>query len=133
MTDLLIYETGMGGDLLLRGNDLVGVAGYENAPYLAMFGGSDWCGNFLIPNNPFNSQTETVLRNVNLNSAGRVAVEEAIKADLSFLNDIPGTKWSVSTTIAGNNRLEINISINGKQFNYVWNPDTMFLTYQIPL
>jgi len=130
ITDLLIYEVGEGGDLLLRGNDLVHVKGYENAPYLAMFGGNKWWANYLTKNK-FQSKTEQVLYTTPLTSSGRVTIENAILSDLTFLNDIPGTKYSVSTKITNSNRLEISISINGNTFMYVWNPDTMFLTYQV--
>jgi hypothetical protein len=45
MTDILIFETGNGGDMMLRNNDIVTVEGYENQPYLAMFGGNgSWMG-----------------------------------------------------------------------------------------
>lgn len=131
MIDLLIWETGNGGDLLQRGNDIVSVSGYENAPYLAMFGGSSWWGNYLVPDNQFLSRTEEVLRNTVLNSAGRIAVENAIGQDLAFLRDIAGTTFSYTVTIAGVNRVSIEITINGRVFSYLWNPDQMFLTYQV--
>jgi hypothetical protein len=130
ISDILIYETGQGGDLLLRANDLVTITGYENTPYLAMFGGADWSGND-ISDTPFSSKTETVLRNATLTSAGRIDIENAIKADLSFLDEIPGTTWSQQVTVAGVNRVDIVININGVPFNYSWNPDTFFLTYQV--
>lgn len=132
IADLLLYETGGGGDLLLRGNGLVGVTGYETAVYLAMFGGEEsWWGNKVISANKFNSKTEKALRENALNSSGRRAIEDAVKADLSFLQDIQGTTYTVSTTIEGPNRLSIDITINGEKFSYGWNPDTMFLTYKV--
>lgn len=131
MTDLLIAEFGNGGDLALRGNDLVGVTGIENTPYLSMFGGASWWANYMFPQNLFSSQTETALRINPLTSAGRIAIEQAANADLAYLNNIAGTIWSVDVTIPIPNRLEMAITINGQQFIYQWNPDTLFLTYQI--
>lgn len=132
MTDLLIYETGGGGDLLIEGNDLAQVTGYENAPYLSMFGGNDWWGNYMLaPQNQFASQTEQVMNTTPLSSAGRLKIENAIKADLSFLNNIEGTVWSISTNIPAPNRFELLITINGTTFFYLWNPDKLFLEYQV--
>jgi hypothetical protein len=130
MTDLLIYETGGGGDLLQRGNDLVSVNGYENSTYLSMFGGGSWWGNFLTPNK-FLSKTERVLLVTPLTSAGRITIENAVNDDIDFLKKIPDTKYTSLVTIGGPDRLEILITINGKQFNYLWNPDKMFLTYVV--
>jgi len=133
ISDLLLYETGGGGDLLLRGSDLVAVTGYENAPYLAMFGSrKSWWGNKLIPaDRQFASRTEEALHTYPLTSAGRVRIEEAIDADLEFLKKIPGTTFSRTVSVVDANKLSIEININGKQFSYVWNPDEMFLTYQV--
>ena len=131
ISDILIYETGSGGDFLLRGNGLATVSGYENSPYLSMFGGNDWWGNAYIPdgNSLFSAQTEDVLNTTPLTSAGRVKIENAIKADLAYLDDITGTTYTVSTSIANANRLDIVITINGKVFNYQWNPDSLYLNY----
>ena len=135
MADISIIETGAGGDMRLLGNDLLLVDGYENMLYLAMFGGSDWWGNSLITGDAstqFKSQTEAVLNQVVLNSAGRIKVEAAIKADLAFIEaKITGSKLTVSTTIAADNRLDININISGKNFYYQWNPDGGYLTYKV--
>lgn len=131
ITDLLIYEIGEGGDLALRGNDLVKVTGQENTAYLAMFGGNKYWGNYMYPENPFSSKTEEAMRGTELTSAGRIKIENAIKKDLEVLDKIPGTTWTVATSITGNNRLAIKIVVNGKEFSYLWNPDTLFLTYTV--
>jgi hypothetical protein len=131
ISDVLIYEDGNGGELVVRANDLVTITGYENAPYLSMFGGSDWALNYLVPDSPYESKTEETLRNTPLTSSGRLKIQDAMISDLSFLNDIEGTKWSVDVTIVGVNRLSAVITINGQQFNYSWDPDELFLTYQV--
>lgn len=129
--DLLLKETGEGGDLVLLGNDFATVAGYENAVYMAMFGGGRWWANRITePAQRFTSKTENALRQNALTSAGRIAIEEAVKEDLAFLKDIPGTTLKVATTITGANRLELNININGQQFLLEWNPDKLYLTYK---
>lgn len=130
-SDILIYETGNGGDFLPTANGFATVNGYENAPYLAMFGGdSSWWGNY-IALNPYMSQTETALRSVAMNSAGRIAIQNAVKADLSFLDNIDGTTYSFDVVFAGPSRIDISVTINGKVFGYSWNPNTMFLTYKV--
>lgn len=131
ITDVLIYESGGGGEILIRGNDVATVSGYENAPYLALFGGGDWWGNHLCPGNEFLAKTEAILKITPLTSSGRIAIENAIKSDLSFLSNIPGTTWNVSTAVVSPSRLDMVITINGKEFNYLWNPDLMFLKYQV--
>jgi len=135
MADLLIYETGNGGDLKLRGNDLAMVDGVENMPYLACFGGNvegNWWGNeLLMPNRPdrhFVSETERTLNSVALNSAGRVKIEQAVLNDLAFLKKaMPGTSISVSASIAGVDKVVIKVNISGEQTVFVWNPETQEL------
>lgn len=132
MTDVLIYEQGTGGDALLKGNDLATLNGYENSPYLSMFGGDNtFWGNYLMPDNIFSSKTAAILNKTPLSSAGRKTIEDAINADLSFLNNIPGTTWTLFTAITNANRLRIDININGQLFSYEWNPDKLFLTYLV--
>ena len=135
MSDLLIIEQGNGGDALLKGNDLAFAEGYENLPYLAMFSGDDWFGNNLMDGDEstlFLSHTEVALKTYALNSAGRIKIEEAIKADLEHIKkNIPETDIDVATMVTGDNRLEINISINGQSFYYSWHPDEAYLKYKV--
>lgn len=133
MIDLLLIETGSGGDCVLRGNDLVTTTGVENEPYISMYGGRVyWGNNLLMADAPFLATTENVLREVPLNSSGRITIERAVQADLTTLkNSIPGTEIKTIITILKDNFLSIEINISGQQFYYLWNPDTLFLTYQI--
>lgn len=130
--DVLIYETGNGGDIIIKqgANDVTTVTGYENSPYLAMFGGTGWWGNY-IATSPYLCKTETLLKNLVLNSAGLQSLEKAINSDLEYLKNIPGTTYKVATKIESPSRLAINIDINGKIFSYLWNPDSLFLTYNV--
>jgi len=136
MADLFIIETGNGGDLKQSGNDLAVVQGYENFPYLAMFSGDDWWGNDLLltgdASTQFLSKTEKVLGEVALNSAGRIKIEQAVNEDLAFLKSkVPGTNITVSATIISDDRLDLNINIDGQQFYYQWSPADGFLTYKV--
>lgn len=142
--DLSVVETGNGGDLVKGGQDLKVVYGFENMPYLALFGGNveadtpterleneqafDWWGNSLLfPNEPslqLNSQTERALRNVPLTSSGRQLIEEAVKADLDFMR--PFAEVSVSVTIPAHDRVKIAVTLREpdnlqeKEFIYIW-------------
>lgn len=134
--DLAIIETGNGGDIQLLKNDLAVVQGIENMPYLAMFGGNkeqstenvnanqpvpaqsfDWWGNNLFMQGDqsiqFNSKVEKILNTTPLTSAGRVLIENAIKKDLEFLEEI--ATITVVVTIVATDRIDINIEI--KQTN----------------
>lgn len=136
MSDLLIIETGNGGDAVLRGNDLVLVHGIENKPYLSMFGGDiDWWANdYENPTKPeliWSSETEATLQGVPLNSSGRLKIEQAIVNDLAILKKQTNSQVVVTATITSNNRIEILVQIDNLDVVYIWNPDTAFLTYKI--
>lgn len=121
MRDIKIISTLDGGDLVKQGNDIATVSGVENVPFLAMFGGAGWCLNF-VTDRPFQSRTETVLRSVVLNSDGRLKIQEAVNADLAFLNDIAGTTWSTVISLEAPNYVRIGVTINGQLFDTLWNP-----------
>jgi hypothetical protein len=130
-------ETGDGGDRVLRGNDVATVNGIENMPYILMFGGGDnnyWANKLAYDNKPqlqYLSQTENVLKEVVLNSAGRLKIEQAVLQDLEVLKKYYGAEIKVTVIIGGVNRCEIRININGKTIQAVWNPATEFLNYQL--
>ena len=137
MADLLIYESGNGGELKQRGNDFVMVQGIENEPYLLMFGGQrEWWGNdFLDPTDTdkiWSSETEKTLNSVALNSAGRIKIEEAVNKDLAPLRKQTGAAIAVQVQIANNpDRCEIFIDINGLRQQFIWSPDALFKTYKV--
>lgn len=125
--DALILETYNGGDLNRVGNDIAIAYGFENMPYIAMFGGNpaqstpvqrvpgeqnfDWFGN-VFESNPVlqtNSLTERTLRDVALNSAGRITIEQAVNADLEFMRLFATVNVVVS--IISDDRVQIDISI----------------------
>jgi len=142
--DLKLIETGNGGDLVKTKKDLQVIEGFENMPYLAMFGGNvddstpvtradntqafDWWGNKLFmseePVQQFNSLTERTLHQVALNSFGRVQIENAVKKDLEFMKAF--AELDVSVSIESDDRLLINIgiqqpdNIQNKDFVFIW-------------
>lgn len=133
-TDALLYETGSGGDMVLRNNDIVTVAGYENMPYLSMYGGNgSWMDDLLlIGDQKHTAQTETALQNTPLTSQGRQIIEDAINADLQFLvDDVEGTAVDVAVSIPSKNRVDAAININGQTIYMNWHPDAIFLNYEI--
>lgn len=144
MADLVIYETGNGGDVQLKGNDLAMTDGLTNMPLLGLFGGNtaasttgpklpneqafDWWGNYILfPNDQsvmFNSEFERALGNVSLTSSGRIILEGKIKADLAFMTKF--AEVSVTTTVINVDRIEFSVKINepgnpeNKEFTYIW-------------
>jgi len=143
--DLKLIESNDGGDLVKLTNDLSVIFGFENVMYLSMFGGNikqstpvvrdlsqqafDWWGNNLyMPNDTkiqMNSETERALMNYPLTSSGRIAIENAIKADLQVMSDYVNV--SVDTQIASTDRLEVLITLvkpsnlQSVAFVYIWN------------
>ena len=123
MFDLLLLETGDGGDLDWNGSDLVSTQTYEGLIYMALFSGGDFWGNYLF-NEKIECKTEIVLRNSALNSAGRTAIESAIREDLSYLSKhLPMVNISVETKIVNIDRLHIRIRVDNLVYIYEYNGD----------
>ena len=141
--DLELVENLNGGDFVKKTNDLSVIHGFQNMPYLALFGGNvkastqpqmandeqdcSWWGNAIISEDPslqFNSQTERILQQIALNNYGRIRIEEAVKKDLEFMQ--PFANVTVEVSILGNDRVLIAIRIvrpnnlQQKEFIYIW-------------
>lgn len=142
--DLVLHETGNGGDLQLKGNDLDVSGSIFNQIYMALFGGNpsasttgeelvteqrqDWWANSLVyqdlPELQQNSTLERVLNEVALNSSGRLQIEEAVKNDLAFLKDV--AEISIETRITDIDRVEIRIlaqepdNEQKQEFIFIW-------------
>lgn len=142
--DLLIKETGDGGDFVRSKNDFKMIDGFQNMAYLAMFGGNtqastptqriesqqafDWWGNnLLMPNDQglqFNSETERVLNKTPLNSSGRLLIEDAVRNDLKFMKEF-GTV-AVAVSIISDNRVAIGVqvgepdNVQKREFIFLW-------------
>lgn len=106
--DILLYETGSGGDFAIIDDDLaMGESLYQQI-FLALFGGnfeastkisyldteerSDYWGNSLVWKNEqskqFNSETERTIQNNALNSSGRLNILRAVNIDLEYLKSV---------------------------------------------
>jgi phage gp46-like protein len=134
--DLLIYESGNGGELKQRGNDFAMVQGIEYEPYLLLFGcDRDWWGNdFLDPTDTdkiWSSETEKTFNSVALNSAGRIKIEEAINKDLAPLRKQTGAAITVQVQVVADDRSEIFIDINSLRQQFIWSPDALYKNYKI--
>jgi hypothetical protein len=142
--DLRFLETNNGGDFVKTAKDLVVIYGWENMPYLAMFGGNveastpterlvseqafDWWGNeLLMPNEPsiqFNSETERVLNTTPLTSAGRIKIQQAVINDLRFMKEF--AKVAVAVSIISDDRVLIGVQIQEpdnvqkREFIFLW-------------
>lgn len=130
--DILLYESGDGGEMAILNNDLeLGETLYQQV-YLALFGGQlqantrtdylpseerfDWWGNSLFfeetPNVQFNSNTERILDNVALNSSGRLAIIQAVNDDLTYLGEL--LNYEIDAEIIESNKVRIIVSFSQK-------------------
>lgn len=136
MTDIVIFESGNGGDISIKDGDVVTTDGLFNQPYLAHFGGNvgnsttgqeiegeerfDWWGNtFLEEQNQMNSLLENTLNNVSLNSSGRLVLENDSKKDLEFLSEIANVTSDV--LIIGVDKLQIHDKLSQNKVDFFWN------------
>lgn len=132
--DILLTETGSGGDVVVCNHDLVTIAGYENTPYLAQYGGSScWADDLLFfGDTRHTARTEKVVNTTPLTSTGRVLIEEAMNDDLLFIqDDVAGTKTNASVRITDTNEIAADITINGLSFYMNFKPDSLYLTYKL--
>jgi hypothetical protein len=142
--DLEVRETGNGGDIYKKAKDLSVIDGWQNMPYLAMFGGNvkastankrlaneqafDYWGNSLIfsndPGQQFNSLTERTLNTTSLTSEGRLIIQSAVEKDMAFMKAFADV--AVDVIIPATDKVEIKISIKQpdnlaeKEFIYIW-------------
>lgn len=149
--DVEVVETGNGGDLVKTKKDLSVIRGWQNNPYLSMFGGNveqstparrfpneqrfDYWANELLLGDPslqFNSITEKTLMEQPLTSAGRIRIEEAIKQDLLHMKKFADVL--VQTQIVAVDKIIIGIRIRqpdileNKDFVYIWDAANQELT-----
>lgn len=127
----------------IQNNDIWATMSLWNQIYIGLFGGNvaqlstdatgqgeqrfDWWGNTFLKTSPdeFNSsETERMLNNVPLNSAGRIKIEQSVKKDLSFLSKLGAVDVAVS--IAGIDKILIEIGLKEpkevaeKRFRLLW-------------
>lgn len=153
VTDLRIIETKDGGDCVLNANDLQMISGFQNMPYLGLFGGNveqsttgakdteqtfDFWGNYLLhpslQNVWFNSKTEKLLQTVALNSAGRIEIEQQVKKDLEFMQEFANVTVSVILISVDRIRIEIILlqpnKLDSTELVYIWDATNAELTEQ---
>lgn len=142
--DLKLIETGNGGDIVKGAKDFEIIRGFQNMPYLALFGGNpgfstpivrpenqqafDWWGNSLLmgedPGIQFNSLTENTLNSVPLTSFGASQIEQAVIEDLRFMEEF--STVSVSVVIISDDKVAIGIFLEepeneeNKAFIFIW-------------
>lgn len=142
--DIALYESGSGGELLVLNNDIALIETLYQQVYLRLFGGNveanttgteiegqqrnDWWGNALLFSNrkdkQFNSNTERILDNVTLNTAGRIDIKRAVESDLNNLSNIADI--TVNIVILSHNKVEISVllqkpeDIEDKILQFIW-------------
>lgn len=151
-TDLLMQESGDGGDLVLKGNTVTLAHAFQNMPYLGMFGGNveasttgpkqpgeqahDYWGNYLLmsqsPELQFNSNFERSTYTTAISSAGRIQLERAVEEDIEFMTVF--SELTVSVSIIDVDRIKIFINIQEPEnlqstdFVYIWDKAKQELT-----
>lgn len=129
-TDILLYETGSGGDFAIVNNDLLMGESLYQQIMLALFGGNiqastkqfyldteerfDYWGNNLIwkdiKTKQFNSETERTIRTIALNSSGRLTLIQAVEQDLNYLKSVADISIDVEILGVSKTRILINFS-----------------------
>ena len=146
--DILLFESGDGGEMLVLNNDISLVETLYQQVYLRLFGGNveanttgneiegqqrdDWWGNTLLFNDrkdkQFNSNTERVLDSVALNTSGRIDIIRAVEDDLKNLENIADV--FVNVVILSHTRIEISVllrkpeGIEDKALQFIWDNAT---------
>ncbi|MNX74446.1 hypothetical protein D3C86_1058860 [compost metagenome] len=133
--DILLYESGDGGEMSIQSNDLALAETLYMQVYLAMFGGNveentktsylnteerfDWWGNTLffddVKSKQFNSNMERTLKNVSLNSSGRLEILRAMNEDLTYLTDVLDYEIDVELPDVNKIRLIVQFRQKGNQ------------------
>lgn len=142
--DILLYESGSGGELLVLNNDVSLVETLLQQVYLMLFAGQleanttgneiagrerdDWWGNALLfadsDAKKFNSNTERVLDSVAMNTAGRIDITRAVEDDLKSLEVIADV--FVNVVILSHSKIKIEVKLQkpgdleSKVFQYIW-------------
>lgn len=137
--DILIQETGSGGDLLLIDDDLAVTNSFKNQIYLALFGGniqSDkgeqnndyWANEYLPAEQNFHSTVESLLSKIVINSNGISVLKSAIEKDLEFLK--PYANIIVNVSILTKDSLTLHIDVIApnnvsEKIRILWNSKTI--------
>lgn len=146
--DILLFENGNGGEILVLNNDVSLVEILYQQVYIMLFGGNleanttgneisgqrrdDWWGNSLLfrddVSKQFNSNTERVLDSVALNTSGRIDIIRAVESDLITLKSIANI--SINVVILSHSKLKIEVklekpeTLENKLFQFIWDNAT---------
>jgi len=142
--DILLFESGDGGEVLVLNNDISLVETLFQQVYLRLFGGNvdsettgneiegqqrtDWWANGLIfrdrKDKQFNSKTEKILDSVALNSSGRIDIIRSVESDLNGLKDIADIIVNVVILTHARIRIDVQLQkpgvIEDKIFQFIW-------------
>jgi len=125
--DIQLYESGDGGELYIANGDVTLIETLYQNIYIALFGGmadgSDYWANELLfatkSNKKYVSETEKLLNEVTINSAGRLKIQKAVENDLTYLKNIAVSE--VNVLILSTDRIKIQISLtSGDSVQFVW-------------
>ncbi|MBB6236489.1 phage gp46-like protein [Pedobacter sp. AK013] len=129
--DLLLYESGNGGEIIIQNNDLILTDQILQQAYLCLFGGNveastrgdelpneirkDWWGNSLfygdVKSKQFNSQTEKALMDNPLTSSGRVSIIRSVESDLKYLKNVSNVEVNAFLLSVNKMKIEIKLSM----------------------
>jgi len=140
--DILIIESGSGGDIVIKDNDIATTRMLNNQVYLALFGGnfkSDvgeqnfdyWANDSLSNEHRFKSEFERTLTEVALNTSGIRTIEYAVKKDLEYLKKY--VKIEVDASILRKDLLSLYIRLISpnnveEKIRIVWNNEVKQVT-----
>lgn len=150
--DLQLVENNNGGDLVLKTKDLSVIYGFENMPYLNMFGGNveestpprrkqaeqafDFWGNTLLfaqdSKIQMNSETERTLKNTPITSFGLKIIEQSVQKDLESMRAFCKIGFSVSMTAVNQVTIAVKIikpdNLNQSIYVFIWDATGKELT-----
>jgi len=126
VTDIAFYESGDGGEMSLKNDDIEVIHGLTNQVYFHLFGGNieqstseslddleireDYFGNFYLnEENQFNSEFEKTLSTVVLNTNGLSDLKDAADLDLKPLKSYADIETEIS--IIGLNKVQLIVSL----------------------
>jgi len=131
MEDLILYETGQGGELRSFDGELEMTEGFGSAVYISLFGGekddSFWANDLLFNGNDsevIKSRTPESLQKYSLTKSNLSRIKTAVEQDLEWLKEF--ATISVDLQLTGFNKLRINIKItepesqNEENFSLNW-------------
>ena len=123
--DIHIYESGNGGEMRLKNNDIILSNSIYQTIYISLFGGNvnetDWWGNNLFNSKKFNSETEKTLTRTALNSSSRFEIENAVKQDLKEVSKLIDAEINVKILSKNSVKITIFISSSNDNISIVWN------------